>query len=345
MMEEMLSKLKNSTQMKRVLVTGGCGFIGSHVVDLLMASGKTVTVFDNLSSGNIKWISPYLESSNFRFIQADLCDEEAVTTSVVGQDLIWHLGANGDIPGGSRNTKLDLENSIIGTRNVLEAMKRVGVRNLLFASTGAVYGDTQEVPTPETAGPLLPVSLYGASKIAAETYISAYCHLFGLNGWIFRFGNVVGGRMCRGAIHDFICKLMRNPLELEVLGDGNQEKNYFLVEECIEGMLHAYHQVPLTDDRPCVILNLGANESTGLSTIIYEVCNAMDLLGVRVCYTGSKRGWPGDQPRVMLEVSNVQSFGWHARRTSNEAIRTAAQRMVAYLRDDKDMRLFSSKEV
>jgi UDP-glucose 4-epimerase len=330
-MEHTLRALKMREMPERIFVTGGAGFIGSHIVDTFMAAGRKVTVYDNLSSGKIESIEPHLPSPNFRFVEADLLAYETLRRAMSGHDLIWHLGGNGDIPGGYENTTLDLYNSVTATRNVLEAMKQNGVRDLLFASSGAVYGDTKCVPTAETEGPLLPVSLYGAGKIAGESFISAYCHLFGLRAYIFRFGNVVGSRMCRGAIHDFILKLQKSPSELEILGDGAQVKNYFLVEECIEGMVHAYCHIPLSDEEPCIILNLGASKSTGLMTIVEAVCESMGLSNVDKRFVGGKGGWPGDQPRVCLDVSKVGEYGWRARHSSDEAIRIAVKRMVQNL--------------
>lgn len=313
---------------KRVLVTGGAGFIGSHVVDLLVAAGQSVTVFDNLSSGTRERLDAHLDTPNVRLIQADLTDLQAVMEAMPGHDLVWQLGGNDDVAAGSDDTTLDLASSVIATHNVLEAMRRCRVREMLFCSASAVYGNSTQLPTPETAGPLLPVSLYGAGKLAAEAFISAYCHLFGLRAWIFRFGNIVGERMTRGAIHDFTRRLQRTPGQLEVWGDGRQRKNYLLVEECIAGMLHAYEHALLSEWQPCAVFNLGAAQSCGVMTIVDAVLRELDQRDATIYLTGGTRAWPGDQPRVDLDVSKIGELGWSARHSSTEAIRIATRRML-----------------
>ncbi len=316
---------------KKVFVTGGAGFIGSHVVDFCMNIGWSVTVFDNLSNGKKERLAPYLSNPKFQFIYDDLLHLDALVKAMPGHDFIWHLGANADIPGGSCNTSLDLQSNVIATYNVLEAMRLTGVRDLLFASTGAVYGEIKKLPTPETAGPLLPISLYGAGKAAAEAFISAYCHLFNLRGWVFRFGNVVSSRMSRGAIHDFIRKLEKDSSQLEILGDGKQAKNYFLVEECIEGMLHAYFNIQLNESTPSVVLNLGVHGNTNVVAIAKAVINALGLKNVSLKFSGGKRAFLGDQPYVELDISRMKTLGWSAKKSSEEAIEIASQRMVQYL--------------
>jgi UDP-glucose 4-epimerase len=205
-------------------------------------------------------------------------------------------------------------------------MRTHGISRLLFASSSTVYGEVSIFPTPEEIGPMLPISLYGAAKMACEGLISAYCHLFGIQAWIFRFGNVVGGRMGHGVIHDFILKLRRNPEELEILGDGNGEKNFFLVEECIDGILFASRK---TGDKLCEIFNLGCESTTKVMTIARIVAEEMGLRNVRFRTTGGARGWPGDVPNVIYDVSRIRSLGWEARHTSDEAIRIAARRLLS----------------
>ncbi len=234
-------------------VTGGAGFIGSHLVDRLMGEGNQVTVYDNLTSGRKKNIEQHLAKKTFRFIEADLLDLDALKQAMKGHEVIWHLGANTDIPTGNKITDLDLRNCTIATRNVLEAMRESNISDILFASSACVYGDAPLMPLSETYGPLLPINLYGAGKLACEGLLSAYSHLFGMKVWMFRFGNVVGARMGHGVIYDFIHKLKRNPEEMEILGDGNQEKNFFLVEDCIDGMLCAFNN----SANRCDVFNLG----------------------------------------------------------------------------------------
>jgi len=307
------------------LVTGGAGFIGSHLAERLLAAGNRVTVYDNLSLGKREWIEHLFGEPRFRFIEADLRDMDALKEAMAGHDLVFHLGANTDIPRGNQDTRLDLENDIIATYNVVEVMRQLGVHKLLFASSSTVFGEPSVRPTPEVVGPLLPISLYGAGKLAGEGLISAYCHLFGMQAWIFRFGNVVGARMGHGILHDFIAKLRRNPKELEILGDGNQEKNYFLVEDCIDAMLFAFTNA---NTRDCDVFNLGCESTVTATQIAHIVAEEMGLQGARFRYTGGQRGWPGDVPVVIYDVSKMRQLGWRAKYTSAEAVRIAARRLL-----------------
>jgi UDP-glucose 4-epimerase len=310
----------------KYIVTGAAGFIGSHFVERLVTNGHSVVGYDNLSLGKKDWISHLFDSPRFTFIHADLLDVETLKAAIRGCDIVVHLGANTDIPRGNADPRIDFDNCIAATFNVLEAMRANGVCNLLFASSSTVFGEPVVTPTPETVGPLLPISLYGAGKMAGEGLISAYCHLFGVQAWIFRFGNVVGARMGHGVINDFIAKLKRNPEELEILGDGHQKKNYFLVEECIDGMLHAFLHAR---ERPCDTFNLGAETNIEVIDIARIVTEEMGLDGVRLRFTGGKRGWPGDVPVVIYDVTKMRELGWQSRRTSAEAVRIATRRLLA----------------
>jgi UDP-glucose 4-epimerase len=316
--------MASNSEFERCFLTGGAGFIGSHMVERLLAEGKSVTVYDNLSSGRREWIEHNIGRPGFTFIQADLLEPRRLREAMAAHDLVIHLGANTDIPGGNQNVRLDLENCTIATHNVLEAMRATGIRRLLFSSTSAVYGEAPLIPTPEDVGPLLPISLYGAAKLGCETIVSAYCHIFDIQAWMFRFANVVGGRMGHGVIYDFIQKLKRNPEELEVLGDGEQEKPFFLVEDCIEGMFCAFGY----SNAWCDVFNLGCSSSTRISRVAEIVAQEMGLGGARLRYTGGRRGWVGDVPRVGLDVSKMRKLGWQASHTSDEAVRMAARRLL-----------------
>lgn len=318
-----------SENIQKVFVTGGAGFIGSHVTDLLLADGYKVTVYDNLSSGKTRWIEHHFGDDNFKFVQADLLDPESLQHAMGGHDLVWHLAANTDIPGGYTHTDIDLKNCVIGTYNVLEAMRRNNIQPILFSSTGAIYGDIcKTAPTTENSGPILPLSLYAAGKSSCEGFIAAYCSLFGLRAWMFRFGNVIGRRMGHGAVYDFVQKLRRNPSELEILGDGHQEKNYFLVEECIGGMAFAYQNAEMTDSKPCDIFNLGTDSITKVTTIAQIVIEEMGLKNVKIRFTGGEAGWPGDQPQVHILSDKMHALGWYTKNTSDEAVRTAVKRLL-----------------
>jgi UDP-glucose 4-epimerase len=310
---------------RRWFVTGGAGFIGSHVVDLLVSANCHVTVYDNLSLSSDRYIAPHLRDGKITFCQADMLDLDALTRAMHGHDVVWHLGANTDIPSGYTKHRIDLDNDVIATWNVLEAMTKTGVKDLLFASTGAVYGESIQGTFKETSGPLLPVSLYGAGKIASEAFISAYSNLFGLRSWIFRFGNVIGERTTHGIIFDFIAKLRKDPTTLEVLGTGRGEKNYFLVEECIHGMLFT-HKAP-SGPFP-VLVNLGTDSTTKILDIAAIIIDEMGLKNVKFTFTGTARGWPGDQPVVLLDTTKVHELGWYAVRTSTEAVRVATRRIL-----------------
>ncbi|HEY40752.1 MAG TPA: NAD-dependent epimerase/dehydratase family protein [Dehalococcoidia bacterium] len=310
--------------MTKYFVTGGAGFIGSHLVDRLIREGNPVTVYDNLASGRKKDIEHHIGRVDFTFVEADLLDYRALTKAMKGNEVVWHLGANTDIPTGNRVTDLDLRNCTVATRNVLEAMRENSIHDLLFASSACVYGDAPVVALSESYGPLLPINLYGAAKLACEGLISAYCHLFGIRAWIFRFGNVVGARMGHGVIYDFIQKLRKNPDELEILGDGNQEKPFFLVEDCIEGMFCAYRNGGST----CDIYNLGVDSVTRVSRIAEIVIEEMGLHNVRFKYTGGRQGWLGDAPVIHFDVDKMKALGWQAKHTSDEAVREAVRRLL-----------------
>ena len=319
-----------SLRSKKWFVTGGAGFIGSHAVDLLVSLGCEITVWDNLSLSTDQHISEYIKERKITFINKDLLDLDALTESMAGHDVVWHLAANTDIPSGFTQHKIDLDNDVIATWNVLEAMQKNGIKDLLFASTGAVYGERIVGKFNEASGPLVPASLYGAGKIGAEAFISAYCGLFDINAWMFRFGNVIGERANHGIIYDFIDKLKKSPSSLEILGTEagvkKCEKNYFLVEECIHGILYMYTKI---NKGPFpVIVNLGTDSTSKVMRIAEIIIEEMGLTDVEYAYTGTPKGWPGDQPVVLLDTSYVHSLGWYAQRSSDEAVRTATRRML-----------------
>ena len=309
--------------MPRQFVTGGAGFIGSRLTERLIEDGHEVTVYDDITGdGRGGWESPP-PLPGLRFVKANIMDQQALKEAMQGHDFVWHLAANTDIPAGVRNTSLDLDNCVIGTHNVLEAMLTNHIKQMAFASSGAIYGDLMRA-MPEDGGPLLPVSLYAAGKLSCEVFISAYCSLFDMQAWIFRFGNVVGARTGHGVAFDFIKKLRANASELEVLGDGEQEKNYFTVDDCIDGMRFVIDN----STAQCDIYNLGADTTTKVSTIARIVIEEMGLQGARIRYTGGDRGWPGDQPKVYLDTKKVTDMGWKPRNTSTEAVRIATRLLL-----------------
>lgn len=314
---------------RKVFLTGGSGFIGSHIVDRLLADGYEVTAYDNFSNGRREFTAGHLGHARFRLVEADCLDLDRVQREMAGHDLVWHMAANTDIIGSHAQPDRDLKDCVVATYHVLEAMRRNGIRPILFASSGAVYGQLcLEESVDETAGPLAPMSTYAAGKIGSEAFISCYCHLYGLRGWMFRFGNVLGSRVTHGVIYDFIRKLQENPRELMILGDGTQEKNYFLTEECIGGMAWAFQHVPLTEENPCTVLNLGTTTVTRVTEIARIVIEEMGLADVKVTIQGAKRAWLGDQPKVHFSVDKINRLGWFCRHSSDEAVRIAVRRVL-----------------
>ena len=310
--------------MAKYLVTGGAGFIGSHLSEKLIAEGNQVTVYDNLVSGSKANIKHLIGKAGFQFVQNDLLNETALVDAMKGHDIVWHLGANTDIPTGNKVTDLDLKNCTIATRNVLEAMRTNKIDKIIFSSSACVYGDAPPVALSESFGPLLPINLYGAGKLACEGLMSSYSHLFGIRVTMFRFANVVGARMGHGVIFDFIQKLKKNPAELEILGDGKQEKPFFLVEDCIGGMVCAFTNQKLQWD----VFNLGTETFTTVTRIGEIVTEEMGLKNVKFRYTGGRRGWLGDAPVIHMNVKKMKILGWQASHSSDEAVRIAVGRLL-----------------
>ncbi len=311
---------------KRYFVTGGAGFIGSHLVDRLLEQGNQVTAYDKLALGRSQWLDEASRHDRFSLVQADMLDSDTLTRTMAGHDVVCHLGANTDIPGGAADPQLDLKNCTIATSNVLEAMAANDVHKLLFASSAAVYGESPLNPTPEEVGPLLPISPYGAAKLACEGLISAYCHLHDIQAWQFRFANVVGGRMGHGVIYDFVRKLRADPHVLQILGDGQQQKNFFLVEDCVDGMLFAFGHA---GGRQCDVFNLGSESSLKVTDVARLVVEEMGLRDVEFRYTGGRRGWPGDVPEYFHDVTKMRKLGWTAKHSATDAVRIAVGRLTA----------------
>ena len=311
----------------RILITGGAGFVGSNLAERLLAEGYSVTVVDDLSGGSIELLSDCRGYASFRFYKQDLLDLEPLTDILAGHDLVFHLAANSNIPAGRRQSDVDLRLGTLATFNVLEAMRRTSVHEILFSSSSVVYGEPIVIPTPEDYGPLFPISLYGASKLACEGLISAFCHNYGFRARIFRFANVVGRHGTHGVIVDFIRKLQCDPQELEILGDGLQAKPYLHVSECVDAMLHIWRN----SEGPMTYFNLGCEGATNTRRIAEIVVEAMELHNVAFRFTGGQRGWPGDVPQVRLDCTKINLFGWKSKLTSDEAVERAASDLVEEL--------------
>jgi UDP-glucose 4-epimerase len=305
-----------------ILVTGGAGFIGSHLIDALLDAGHYVQSVDDLSLGRVENICHLNDHPRFRFHRLDVLEREALSR-VFQQgafQCVFHMVANSDIQAGARQTDLDLKRTFLTTISVLECMKEFGVKKLVFASTSAVYGEKDEV-LHEDIGPLFPISFYGASKLASEAFISAFGANFGIKSWIFRFPNVVGERTTHGVLYDFISALEKDPRRLTVLGDGTQCKPYLYVKDLVEGMLCGWER----SGEGLNYFNLGVETSTTVSQIAQFVVDAMGLKRVELNYTGGDRGWVGDVPRFQYDLSKIHRLGWKARRTSDEAVQLAIQ--------------------
>lgn len=300
----------------RALVTGGAGFIGSHLIDRLVARGDTVSVVDNLSSGVIEFIQEHIDSGAVTFHNADLKDLNGLIPLMDGVDMVYHLAANPDIRLGTKITDTDLKEGTIATYNVLEAMRLSGVGKIAFASSSVVYGEGAPMPTPEDHGPCLPISLYGASKQAGEGLIGSWVGTFGLQAWIFRFANIIGERGTHGVIFDFIHKLKADPSRLEVLGNGLQEKSYMEVGDCVDAILHVIEN---TDDK-INLYNLGSDDTCSVRNIAAIVVRETGCDGASIEYTGGDRGWAGDIPKAMLAINRLKKLGFKVNYDSEEAV-------------------------
>lgn len=311
----------------KIIVTGGAGFIGSHVVDKLLSCGNEVTVIDNLSSGRMEFIEHHIPDNNFKFVKLDMLELGKLTQAIKGADMIYHLAANPDVRLGAENTKVHLEQNIIVTYNLLEAMRMNKQQNIVFTSTSTVYGEASIIPTPENYGPLIPISLYGASKLACEALITSYCHTFDMRSWIFRFANIVGERGTHGIIIDFINKLKKNPHDLEILGDGQQRKSYIHVSDCVDAILFAVKN----SHEMANIYNIGSNDTINSSEIGELIVKEMGLKDVKFTYTGGKRGWKGDVPRMLLSIKELQQLGWKPGNNSKSSVIAAARSTLGKL--------------
>ncbi|MBU4256042.1 MAG: NAD-dependent epimerase/dehydratase family protein [Thermoplasmatales archaeon] len=308
---------------KNVLVTGGAGFIGSHLIDRLIKN-HNVTVYDNLSSGKKEFISHHFDKKNFSFIEADLLDLENLKKAMKKQDAVFHFAANANIVLGSEKTDTDLKQGTMATYNVLESMKINNVKNMVFPSSCTVYGEAEVTPISENYGPMMPVSLYGASKLASEGLITAYCSMFDMNALVFRFANIVGSRSTHGVIFDFIKKLKNNRDELEILGDGKQTKSYLHIDDCLDAMLFA---VEKSNDK-VNIFNLGCEDWITVDRIAEIVVEEMNLKNVKFRYTGGSRGWKGDIPRIMLSIRKIEKLGWKPRYNSEKAVKITVESLI-----------------
>ena len=306
----------------KCFVTGAAGFIGSNLVDRLLADGHEVVGYDNFSTGQERFLEGATGHSSFRLIRGDLLRFDDLKLAMSGCELVFHLAANADVRWGTQHPRRDLDQNAIATWNVLEAMRSNGVRRIVFSSTGSVYGEAPVIPTPEDCPFPVQTSFYGASKLAAEGLIAAYCEGFEMEGLIFRFVSILGERYSHGHVFDFCKQLLEHPDHLRVLGDGHQRKSYLHVEDCVAAMLRAV----TVSSAKVSILNLGTNEYCEVNDSVGWICERLGLQP-RVEYTGGDRGWVGDNPFIFLDCSRMRALGWEPQHT----IRDSIVRTVDYL--------------
>lgn len=310
----------------RALVTGAAGFIGSNLVDRLLADGHQVMAFDNFSTGQAEFLEEAARSPQFRLVRGDLLDNESLVRAMEGVEFVFHMAANADVRFGTEHPRKDLEQNTIATSNVLEAMRACGVRRMAFPSTGSVYGEPSIFPTPEDAPFPVQTSLYAASKLAAEGLIEAYCEGFGMTAYIFRFVSILGERYTHGHVLDFYKQLVEHPTHLQILGDGRQRKSYLYVKDCVDAMLWAIGR----GAGGVHLFNLGTDEYCTVNDSIGWICERLGC-NPQLQYAGGTRGWIGDSPFIFLDCSRMRAVGWRPKLS----IREAVGRTVDYLRGNK----------
>lgn len=299
----------------RCLVTGGAGFIGSNLVDRLLERGREVVVYDNMSTGQEQFLAAARPSPRCVVVNGDILDTARLQQAMDGVQIVFHLAANADVRFGTEHPRKDLEQNTIATFNVLEAMRANGIHRIAFSSTGSIYGEAKVHPTPETAPFPVQTSLYGASKLAGEGLIQAYCEGFGFQGYIFRFVSILGERYSHGHVFDFYRSLRHNPRELRVLGNGRQRKSYLYVQDCVDAILLA---MEVAQDK-VNIFNLGTDDYCEVNDSIGWITGHLGLDPVRT-YTGGERGWIGDSPFIFLHTAKIRSLGWKPKLTIREGI-------------------------
>jgi UDP-glucose 4-epimerase len=306
--------------MKKALVTGGLGFIGSHLVDRLLDDEWHVVVLDNLLTGRRSNLARHKRNLRLKVVEGDIRNLETVSKCSRGCDAVFHLAAHALMRVSLSDHRADLEYNIVGTLNVLESMVTNDVPDFVFASTSALYGEAEVTPTPETYSGIQ-TSLYGAAKLAGEGYASAFAEFSPIKVWAYRFGTVLGERCRRGAIWDFTHKLLKDPVKLEILGNGKQSKDYMSVKDCVDGIMLGHEKA---SDR-VNIFNLGLQEQTTVDQLADFVIEEMGLSKVKKAYTGGDRGWVGDNPVVYLSTGRIRGLGWNPKASPEEAIRLTAR--------------------
>jgi UDP-glucose 4-epimerase len=296
-------------------VTGAAGFIGSNMVDRLLQAGHFVIGYDNFSTGQERFLEQALASPRFTLVRGDTLDLPALTAAMRGAEFVFHFAANADVRFGTEHPRKDLEQNTIATYNVLEAIRANNIRRIAFSSTGSVYGEAQVIPTPEDAPFPIQTSLYGASKLAGEGLIQAYCEGYGFQGYIFRFVSILGERYSHGHVFDFYKGLLKNPEELSILGNGQQRKSYLYVQDCVDAIFFVIEKAQAKIN----IYNLGADEYCQVNDSIGWITGHLGLVP-NLKYTGGERGWIGDNPFIFLDTTKIRSLGWKPKLTIQQGI-------------------------
>lgn len=311
---------------QKAFVTGGAGFIGSHIVDALLARGTKVVVYDNFCTGQPTFLPA--PSVQLEIVRADVLDRPKLEAAMQGCDFVFHFQANADVRGGVKNTSVDLEQNTIATWNVLEAARQHQVKGFAFASSATIYGEPTVFPTPENYAPLQ-TSLYGASKYAGEAMIQAYSEYFGMRSFVYRFVSWIGERYTHGVVFDILKKLEANPHTLPLLGDGTQQKSYLYVKDGVRGILTGIENATEAKN----IFNLGHDQFMNVSELVRVVLDEFGTPGVKLEYAGGKRGWVGDSPLVHLDTTRLKSLGWKPETSIEEGLR----RTVRYLLENRQL--------
>ncbi len=310
----------------KCFVTGGAGFIGSSLADRLLDRGDEVVAYDNFSTGLERFLEKARTSPRFRLVKGDVLDEKALAVAMKGCEFVFHLAANADVRFGTEHPRKDLEQNTIATYNVLEAMRANGIKKIAFSSTGSVYGEAPVIPTPETAPFPVQTSLYGASKLAGEGLIAAYSEGFGFQSFIFRFVSILGERYTHGHVFDFYKKLLNNPAELPVLGNGKQRKSYLYIQDCVDAIFTATENATGKVN----LFNLGTDEYVEVNQSIGWISEALKL-SPKLIYSGGDRGWIGDNPFIFLDCAKIRALGWKPKLTIQQGI----LRTLEYLKNNR----------
>ena len=315
----------------RAFITGAAGFIGSNLVDRLLDDGWDVIGWDNFSTGQEAFLSGAISHPKFRLVRGDNQDSVALTAAMAGADTVFHLAATADVRFGLHHPSRDLQENTVATFNVLEAMRTNGIKRIAFSSTGSVYGEAEKIPTPEDAAFPVQTSLYGASKVACEGLIQAYCEGYGFEGYIFRFVSILGERYTHGHVFDFYKQLLEDPARLRVLGDGTQRKSYLHVGDCVNAILHVMSAATALKAKHRIeVYNLGCDEYVQVNDSIGIICKALNI-APRLEYTGGNKGWIGDNPFIFLDTAKVRATGWHAKLSIEQGI----ERTLKWLRENQ----------